>query len=133
MFYGFSSRLLGGILGDMFLGKRGRENTPGWGGSGMGLLDIAFLLVLVGIVYMIIQRIRERKARTAASSGGGYVPHNYRQSVYDVSSSEPLMDDPVSSASGVSCRRIRHSVRTDLRRRAGHVAQGPGSQDEQGP
>lgn len=66
------------MIGSMLFGRSGYAGTGSYGGFGFG--DLIILLLLVGIVYYVVKRIRARKQ---ALEGAGYSNYSYTEPAYD--------------------------------------------------
>lgn len=92
---GIAGGLLGGMLGGMLFGGHGHAGTGGFGGSGIGLMDI----VLIGaILYGIYWFIKRRRAQAAPA--------------YRFESAEPIR--PASASSAPSYAVAADDVNTGL-------------------
>jgi len=80
LLYGIGGGLLGGMIGSMLFGRSGYAGTGSYGGFGFG--DLIILLLLVGIVYYVVKRIRARKQ---ALEGPGYSSYSYTEPVNETS------------------------------------------------
>ncbi|MCE5312344.1 MAG: Tim44 domain-containing protein [Nitrospiraceae bacterium] len=67
-FRGIAGGILGGLLGGMLFSSLGFGSTGGFGGSGIGLLEI---LLAAGVIFLIIRMIKKKKQETAAYQYAG--------------------------------------------------------------
>lgn len=76
LLYGIGGGLLGGMIGSMLFGRPGYAGT-GWGG-GFGFGDVIILLLVIGIIYYVVKRIRARRL-AAEGMGAGYSTYSYSE------------------------------------------------------
>ncbi|HOJ42890.1 MAG TPA: Tim44 domain-containing protein, partial [Syntrophorhabdaceae bacterium] len=74
LLYGIGGGLLGGMIGSMLFGGPGYAGT-GWGG-GFGFGDLIILILIVGIIYYVIKRIKAKK-QAEEDLKGGYGTYSY--------------------------------------------------------
>ncbi|HOP85815.1 MAG TPA: Tim44 domain-containing protein [Syntrophorhabdaceae bacterium] len=102
LLYGIGGGILGGMIGSMLFGRSGYAGTGSYGGFGFG--DLIILLLLVGIVYYVVKRIRARKQ---ALEGAGYSNYSYTEPAYDTAySGHTEQESPVFSG-------LKHITQTD--------------------
>ncbi len=101
LLYGMGGGLLGGMMGNMLFGGRGYAGGGGWGGGGFGFGDFLIILIIVGIIYFVVKRFRNKRNEMAMSSAGGaaYAPSQYGYDLppaEDQGFSRPAQNDFVS-------------------------------------
>ncbi|MBP9561050.1 MAG: Tim44 domain-containing protein [Syntrophorhabdaceae bacterium] len=102
LLYGIGGGLLGGMIGGMLFGRLGYAGT-GWGG-GFGFGDIIILIIIMGIIYFIVKKVKTRRQMGIASAGPGYGTFAYNQ--------EPADDISYNQVDSVS-QALRHIAEMD--------------------
>lgn len=92
LLYGIGGGLLGGMIGSMLFGRPGYAG-PGIGG-GFGLGDLIIILIIIGIIYVIVKRI---KAKRELAAQGEYSTYTYTEPSHtETYTYYPNLEDPVS-------------------------------------
>jgi len=86
LLYGIGGGLIGGMIGNMLFGGAGYAGGAGWGIRGFGFGDVIIILLIIGIIYFVIKRLKARRQMEMASQGIGYTNYSYNQGpAYDMS------------------------------------------------
>ena len=82
---GLGTAILGGFLGSMLFSGLANAGIGGFGGSGIGLVEI---LLLGGLAYFLFRKFRGPALAT------GYGPMQYQNDGYDVPNTAPVQESP---------------------------------------
>src|SRR5262245_54000976 len=86
---GLGTAILGGFLGSMLFSGLANAGIGGFGGSGIGLVEI---LLFGGLAYFIFRKFRG----PALATGTGYGPMQYQNGSYDVPNTAPVSESSAS-------------------------------------
>jgi len=84
---GLGTAILGGFLGSMLFSGLANAGIGGFGGSGIGLVEI---LLFGGLAYFLFRKFRSPALAT------GYGPMQYQNGGYDVPNAAPVQESPAS-------------------------------------
>ena len=84
---GLGTAILGGFLGSMLFSGLANAGIGGFGGSGIGLVEI---LLFGGLAYFLFRKFRSPALAT------GYGPMQYQNDGYDVANAAPVQESPAS-------------------------------------
>jgi predicted lipid-binding transport protein (Tim44 family) len=74
---GLAGGLAGGLLGSLLFGGTGHASPGGFGGGGIGLMDIAILGLILYLAYRFFKKRREQNAAAASYYGTPPQADNY--------------------------------------------------------
>lgn len=95
--YGLGGGLMGGMIGNMLFGGRGYAGGEGWGDGGFSFGDLIIILIIVGIIWHIVKRIKARREmQMSAANAGDYGSYAYNETQYEPAY-VPSLQDRVSS------------------------------------
>ena len=69
---------MGGLLGGMLFRSLGFAGGPD-GAGGFGFGDMLIIVIILGAIYFLVKRFRERQAMQMSAAGAGSLPYSYPQ------------------------------------------------------
>jgi predicted lipid-binding transport protein (Tim44 family) len=104
---GMAGGLLGGMIGGMIFGSPAHGGMGGFGGSGIGLIEI---LLLGGLAWFIFKRfVRPARQQSTAASYGGQGPYRTFDTTAETYDDTPMPDIAPASGAGGGIEAVRRS------------------------